>query len=94
MERFMLPCLNKMMFGIDCLGCGFQRSVLLLLKGEFHAAFTLYPAVYTILLFLVFLLLNKFWKTKHHLKIKYGFIFINAIIVIGSYSYKMQHLFN
>lgn len=90
----MLPCINKMLFGIDCLGCGFQRSVLLLFQGEFLAAFRMFPATYTILLFLGFLLLNKFWKTKHHLKIKYAFILINTTIVIISYGYKMQHLFH
>ncbi|WP_237708876.1 DUF2752 domain-containing protein [Gillisia marina] len=39
MEELLLPCLNKQLFDIDCYGCGGQRSILLLLKGDFHGAF-------------------------------------------------------
>ncbi|MGS0524465.1 DUF2752 domain-containing protein [Zobellia nedashkovskayae] len=31
----MLPCLNKKLFGIDCPGCGLQRSIVLFFKGRF-----------------------------------------------------------
>lgn len=93
MEKLMLPCLNKQLFGIDCLGCGLQRSLLLLFQGEFHAAFVLYPAIYTILLLLFFLLFNSFRKIKYDLNIKLGLIIINALIVIVSYGYKMQYVF-
>lgn len=92
MERFMLPCLNKQLFGIDCLGCGLQRSVLLLFQGEFHAAFVLYPAIYTLLLLLFFALFSSFRKIKNDLNIKLGLIIINAMIVIVSYGHKMQHI--
>ena len=50
LEDFMLPCLNKQLFGIDCLGCGIQRATALLFKGEFIAAFKIYPAIYSLLL--------------------------------------------
>lgn len=92
MERFMLPCLNKQLFGIDCLGCGLQRSLLLLFQGEFHAAFVLYQAIYTLLLLLFFVLFSSFRKIKNDLNIKLGLIIINAMIVIVSYGYKMQHI--
>jgi hypothetical protein len=39
----MLPCLRK--HSSDrCLGCGFQRD-LLLLQGDFRIAFKMYPAI-------------------------------------------------
>ena len=31
-EEYMLPCLNKKLFGFECLGCGLQRSIVLLFK--------------------------------------------------------------
>ncbi|WP_375240011.1 DUF2752 domain-containing protein, partial [Aurantibacter sp.] len=46
----MLPCLNKKIFGFECMGCGMQRSTLLIFKGEFINAFKMYPAIYTLLL--------------------------------------------
>ena len=48
-EDFMLPCLNKKLLGIDCLGCGMQRAVALILHGDFVAAFYMYPAIYTLI---------------------------------------------
>lgn len=55
LKDYMLPCLNKKLLGLDCPGCGMQRSVDLLLHGEFMAAFKMYPAIYTLipLLFLI-----------------------------------------
>jgi hypothetical protein len=53
LETYMLPCLNKKIFGVDCLGCGMQRSISLLLKGDFVAAFYMYPAIYPLLLLLM-----------------------------------------
>ena len=48
LEEYMLPCLNKKLFGVDCLGCGIQRALSLLIHGEFIAAFKMYPAIYTL----------------------------------------------
>ena len=69
LEKYMIPCLSKTLFGIECLGCRFQRALLLLLKGEWSAAFAMYPAVYSmlamffgILLFFVNWLINKLLK--------------------------------
>ena len=50
LENFMLPCFTKQIIGIDCPGCGLQRSALFLLKGEFWNAFHMYPAIYPMLL--------------------------------------------
>ena len=50
----MVPCMNKSIFGIDCMGCGTQRSLALLLDGEFIEAFKIFPAIYTLILFFTF----------------------------------------
>ena len=63
----MLPCLNKHLTGIDCPGCGLQRSVNLLLHGEFIAAFQMYPAIYPILALLAFLVTSSFVKFQRSL---------------------------
>lgn len=94
MEEFMLPCLNKQLFGIDCLGCGAQRAFLLVFRGEFSAAYKMYPAVYSLLLLISFLIVNLFIKFKHDWLLKVGLIIINAVIIIAAYFFKMSHLYN
>jgi len=93
MEEFLLPCLNKQLFGIDCLGCGGQRALMLLFEGEFSAAFAMYPAIYSLLLLLFFIILNFFFKFKKAMIIKTALIIANAAIIILSYYFKMEAYF-
>ncbi len=93
-EEYMLPCMNKALFGIDCTGCGAQRAVVLFSKGEFSQAFFMYPAIYSLGLLLIFLIFNLFYRFKFDFTIKIGLIIFNAVIIAGSYIYKMIHIFN
>jgi len=45
----MLPCFSKTFFGFTCLGCGLQRSLILLIHGDFLSAFKMYTEIYTLL---------------------------------------------
>ncbi|SDR99812.1 Protein of unknown function [Polaribacter sp. KT25b] len=94
LEDYMLPCLNKKLFGIDCLGCGFQRSLLSVIKGDFTAAFNLYPAIFTILIMAFFLLLHLKFKFKNGKKIIIILAIVNVLIIVISYYIKMKPLFN
>ncbi len=89
-EDFMLPCLNKQLFGIECLGCGIQRAAALLFKGEFIAAFKMYPAIYSLILLVLFLLLNLIVKFKYSTPIKVSLIALNVLIIVVSYTIKMN----
>jgi len=90
----MLPCLNKKFFGIDCPGCGLQRSVNLLLHGDFLGAFKIYPAIYPMVLLLIFLVSNLFIKFKFGHQIKLILMLVTAGTIIISYILKMNNLFN
>lgn len=93
MEDYMLPCLNKKLFGIECLGCGIQRATALLFEGEFVAAFKVYPAIYTLILLLLFLIFNISVKFKFDRSIKISLIVLNILIIVISYAIKMsKHL--
>ena len=89
-EDYLLPCINKKIFGIECLGCGIQRATVLLFKGEFLAAFKMYPALYTLIILLGFLILNIFVKFKYDKPIKIALILINIAIIVISYAVKMS----
>lgn len=84
----MLPCLSKTLFGIECLGCGFQRGLMLLLQGDFLAAFKMYPALFTTLLFLVILGLNCIDSKRNYKKLIIGAAILNGFFMIAGYFFK------
>ncbi|WP_299391583.1 DUF2752 domain-containing protein [uncultured Gelidibacter sp.] len=88
-ENYMLPCLNKQLFGLECLGCGIQRASLLVFKGEFVLAFKTYPAIYTLILLALFLIFNLFIRFKYDYGIKIGLISLNVIIIVVSFLIKI-----
>jgi hypothetical protein len=88
LEEYMLSCQWKNA-GVECMGCGMQRSIIHLLKGEFSEAFYMYPAIYTLLVMLLFLGLHlKFNFIKGHIILKWLFI-LNIIIIITGYIIKI-----
>ncbi len=93
MEEHMLPCMNKKLFGIDCPGCGTQRSVALLSQGEFWEAFKMYPAIYTTIPLFIFILLHFIDKSRNYHKLIIIFAIINAVVMIFSYFYKQYLTF-
>ncbi|WP_238389917.1 DUF2752 domain-containing protein [Arenibacter aquaticus] len=92
LENYMLPCMNKRIFGIECPGCGIQRSVSYLLDGNFYDALKIYPAIYTLLLLVGFVGTSFFFNIKNAFKIKLYLLYLNVGIIIVSYIYKMIHL--
>ncbi|MNK15533.1 hypothetical protein D3C87_336770 [compost metagenome] len=91
LEDHLLACPFKKMTGLDCPGCGLQRSVLALLKGDVVASFKFYPPTLAIIGLLVFMLLHlKFDFKNGALVIKAMYIFTTAVIIIN-YIYKVYH---
>lgn len=93
MEDLFLPCLNKELFGIDCYGCGGQRAFLMVMKGDLSGAFNLFPAIFPLLVLLIFVFLNLFVKFKFDHLIKIGLILFTAGVVLVSYIIKMSAFF-
>lgn len=89
----MLPCMNKELFGVECMGCGLQRSILMLFYGDFAAAFQMFPAVYTTLLFFAFVGLHFIDKSRNYLKIIVSLAIVNAIVMVVAYAIKMRFLY-
>ncbi|WP_353778410.1 DUF2752 domain-containing protein [Winogradskyella sp. 3972H.M.0a.05] len=87
-EEYMLPCLWKKMFGIDCLGCGTQRALSLIFQGDFVGAFKMYPAIYTIIIMFTILVLHLKFKFKNGSKILFNLFILNIIIIVTSYIIK------
>ncbi len=88
-KDLMLPCLNKQLLGMECPGCGIQRSVWLLFQGEFVAAFKMYPAVYPILGLFAFLLLDRFFRIKHSNTISIVLMLMSVVMILANFLYKI-----
>jgi hypothetical protein len=94
LQHHLIPCPFKYLTGIDCPGCGFQRSVLALIQGNLHKSFILYPPAIPLLMFFAYGLADKFFKldTSKNIIKKTLFVFVGAIIMV-SYGIKMWNLF-
>ena len=88
LEDYMLPCMWKKTFGIECMGCGIQRSIVLILNGEFVKAFYMYPAIYTLMLLFLTLIIHIKFQLKNGHKILLTLFLINISIIVISYFIK------
>ena len=84
----MFPCISKTLFGIECLGCGFQRAFILLLEGNFEAAFIMYPAIYSSLILLLIAGFHFVDLNRNYKKTLTVLLAINGILMIGGYYFK------
>jgi hypothetical protein len=90
LENNMLTCPYNKYFGVDCFGCGMQRSVLELLKGNFVESFHFYPALIPMLIMFLLLILHLIFKFKNGATwLKYNFIFVVSIVVVN-FIYKLS----
>ncbi|WP_288436275.1 DUF2752 domain-containing protein [uncultured Chryseobacterium sp.] len=84
----MLTCPSKKYLGVECLGCGAQRAVVLVFEGKFSEAFQMYPAVYTLLLFFFTLGLSFIDKKRKYGRVLIMMIVVNLMIIVLGYLYK------
>ncbi len=83
LEAHMQPCIYKQWIGIECPGCGFQRALIALLKGDIWESIQLFPGLIPILFLFVFLILHLLFHLKNGaVVLKYIFIVDIAIIII------------
>ncbi|MBC8112427.1 MAG: DUF2752 domain-containing protein [Verrucomicrobia bacterium] len=84
LEDNMLACPFKKYLGVDCPGCGLQRSVVALLRGDFSQSFKMYPATIPLLIMLVFLALHLKFEFKHGAEtLKWMFITVISISTLN-----------
>lgn len=92
MREYMLPCMHKKIFGIDCFGCGTQRAFFLLIEGNFIEAFKMFPGIYTLILFLIIVFLHFVDKKRNYTKMMIFLAVLNASVMLISYFYKYSFL--
>lgn len=92
-KDYMLPCLNKKIFGVDCPGCGMQRSLKMVSEGAFTDAFYMFPPVYTTLAFVFAVIIHFILKKKITSKIIIILAIINVVVILIAFIIKINKMF-
>lgn len=87
----MIECSWKSNYGIDCLTCGFQRSLEALFQGDLIESFLLFPATIPLLLVFVILPIHLAFKLKHGVKIIVTSFSFAALLIVINYSIKLSN---
>jgi len=90
--RYLIPCPFKKLTGIDCPGCGFQRSIIALLQGDVMQSLTYYPATLLLLSILLYMALNNKFHFKQYYTVKKWMLLILAVVITSSYLFKLISL--
>ena len=88
LEHQLLPCPTKHFFGIECPGCGMQRSIIELLRGNFLESIKLYPPLIPMIILLVLLVINLKINSLVLQKVLKYFFIAEAIIIFINYILK------
>jgi hypothetical protein len=89
LESHQQACFYKKYLGVECPGCGMQRSLIELLKGNFAESFVLFPALIPTISLIVYLILHLIFKFRNGANILKILFIINTSIVVLSYIYKL-----
>jgi len=85
----LFSCPFKTHFGIDCPGCGLQRSILALFRGDLAASFKFYPATIPLIFIVLFTIVHLKFDFKFGAQlIKIVFAGV-AVIILINYIYKI-----
>ncbi|PZD77039.1 DUF2752 domain-containing protein [Mesonia sp. K7] len=93
MEEWMLPCLTQKFFGFPCPGCGGQRALMLLFKGEFTDAFLMYPAIFPLLAMVLVFVSHQFFQLKNFSSVFTKLAIISVTLILINYIFKMIQFF-
>lgn len=89
LEKNSMSCFYKKFLGIECPGCGMQRSIIELLKGNFVESFRLYPALTTTIVLMGLLILHIIFKFRNGAKYLLIIFIVNTIIILLNYILKL-----
>ncbi|RZK19983.1 MAG: DUF2752 domain-containing protein [Pedobacter sp.] len=91
LSHHLFTCPFKTYFGFDCPGCGLQRSLLALIRGNLVASFKFYPATIPLIAIIIFTLLHLKFDFKFGAALIKISFFAVAVIVLINYIYKIYN---
>jgi len=81
LEENMTACSTKSLTGLSCFGCGLQRSVIHLLRGDFVESIIMYPPLIPFLLMMIALPLHLKFKFRHGAMVLKVMFILNAALM-------------
>ncbi len=85
LEKHMIQCPVKQTTGLNCPGCGMQRAIVELLKGNIIESIYSYPALIPLISMFTYLILHIIFNFKNGAKILKIFFIINTIVISLNY---------
>lgn len=83
-EQYLLPCAYKQIFGIACPMCGFQRSLLLLLKGNIWQSIIMFPPLIPLFIVIIITTTSYFkYHTLNKFYIKWLWVVILVLLLLN-----------
>ena len=89
LEKTQTPCFHKSILGVECPGCGMQRALVALLRGNLWESMKLYPALIPTTVMMAFLVIHILFKLKNGARTLLVMFVFNTVIVIVFYLYKL-----
>jgi hypothetical protein len=86
----MLDCYWKYYLGVECPGCGFQRSFLALFQGNIYESLKLFPATIPLILTILLVALHLKFKFKNGAKAITILFCSTSIIMVVSFIFKIS----
>ena len=84
----MLSCPAKRLTGLDCPGCGMQRSAVAALRGDWMESWELYPPLAAVLLTALLTVGHLIFRWKRGARIVQWTFIATAAAVAANYIYK------
>jgi hypothetical protein len=88
LRQHLLACPFKYITGIDCPGCGLQRSFIELLEGNIRESFFLYPALFPLIITTLFLVFHLNFRIPNGSRIMMGLFIVTTSVIVISYILK------
>lgn len=85
----MIECSWKAWFGVECLTCGFQRSLELLLKGELMDSFLMFPATIPLIMTFAIAFLHVLFKFRNGANLVLFLFSLTAVLIVVNFSIKL-----
>jgi hypothetical protein len=88
---WMLSCPVKEWTGMDCPGCGFQRSFWALAQGDVGACWEHYPPMFPFLFTIGMVVVAVKTRWRHRMVVLWGSLALTCIFILVNFVFKPYH---